>query len=113
MDFSEMLSVIPTLATLTNFLYVFLGMFAGIIIGAIPGMGAAMAISLLLPFTFRMDAVSAVLLLLAIYCGVSYGGSIGSIMIGAPGTPSAVATMFDGYPLMKKGKLCSCGRKMI
>ena len=104
MSFSEIIGLMPNIINLTNFIYIFLGMFAGIIIGAIPGMGAAMAISLLLPFTFRMEAVPAVLLLLAIYCGVSYGGSISSILIGAPGTPSAVATMFDGYPMMKKGK---------
>lgn len=103
MTFQEILGLLPNIFTIENILFILLGTFAGIIIGAIPGMGATMAIALLLPVTYRMAALPSVLLLLAIYCGVSYGGSISSILIGAPGTPSAVATMFDGYPLMKKG----------
>lgn len=104
MTVQEIIGLIPGIFTVEHILLILLGTFAGIIIGAIPGMGATMAIALLLPITYRMDALPSVLLLLAIYCGVSYGGSISSILIGAPGTPSAVATMFDGYPLMKKGK---------
>lgn len=104
MSAREIIALIPDIFTFQNIAFMLLGTFAGIIIGAIPGMGATMAIALLLPITYRMSALPSVLLLLSIYCGVSYGGSISSILIGAPGTPSAVATMFDGYPLMKKGK---------
>lgn len=89
---------------LTNILLVLLGVFLGVIVGAIPGLTATLAISLLLPFTFQLDAAPALLMLLGIYVGGMYGGSITAILIRAPGTPGAVATALDGFPMTQKGQ---------
>lgn len=81
-----------------------LGVAIGIIGGAIPGINASMAMALVLPFTWNMDVVSAVLMLAGIYCGGQFGGSITAVLIGVPGTTSAAATVVDGYPLHHKGQ---------
>lgn len=80
------------------------GVFVGIIFGAVPGLSATMALALFLPVTYSMDSVSAVVLLTALYIGGISGGLISAILTGIPGTPSSVATTFDGYPMMKKGQ---------
>lgn len=82
----------------------FLGAAGGIILGAIPGMTATMGIALLIPFSFGMDLLPSIGLLLGIYCGGMYGGSISAILIHAPGTPAAAATVMDGYPMGQKGQ---------
>lgn len=87
-----------------NIFFIFVGVAAGIVVGAIPGLTATLAISLLLPFTFMLSPEPALLLLLGIYVGGMYGGAITAILIRAPGTPAAVATSFDGYPLTQKGE---------
>lgn len=81
-----------------------IGATGGILIGAIPGMTATMGVALLVPFSFGMDLIPAVGLLLGIYCGGMYGGSISAILIHAPGTPSAAATLIDGYPMAQHGQ---------
>ena len=86
-----------------NFLFVFIGVTAGIIVGALPGLTATMGVALLIPFTFGLDPVRGLLMLLGIFCGGIYGGSISAILLGIPGTPSAAATVLDGHPLSKKG----------
>ncbi len=91
-------------ATWWNFLLMFLGMLAGIIIGAMPGLTGTMAVTLILPFTFHMEPVSALLLLVAIYKGAMYGGSISAILIKTPGTGAAACTVLDGFPLAQQGK---------
>ncbi len=86
-----------------NFLYVFVGITGGIIVGALPGLTATMGCALLIPFTFGRPPVQGLLMLLGIFCGGIYGGSVSSILIRTPGTPSAAATALDGYPLTQKG----------
>jgi len=81
-----------------------LGVILGIIVGALPGLTVTMAVALLVPFTFGVDAISGISFLLGVYVGGIYGGSISAIMIRTPGTPAAAATLLDGYPLMKQGK---------
>ena len=68
------------------------GMFIGVIIGAIPGLGPTMAIALLIPFTFSMEPVPSIILLLGVYQGGVYGGSISAILLNIPGTAAAAAT---------------------
>ncbi|UCE50926.1 MAG: tripartite tricarboxylate transporter permease [Desulfobacterales bacterium] len=80
-----------------------LGSFFGIIIGAIPGLTATMGIALLVPFTFGMTPITGIVMLLGIYTGAIYGGGIASILIKTPGTPAAMATTYDGYPMAQKG----------
>lgn len=79
------------------------GVLAGIIIGAMPGLTATMAVAVLVPFTFGMNPGVALIALGAIYTGAIYGGAYAAILLKTPGTPSAIATTFDGYPMAKRG----------
>lgn len=90
--------------TFQNVLIVFVGVLVGAVAGAIPGMTTPMGVALALPFTFTMEPVTGILLLLGIYKGGLYGGSITAILIKAPGTPAASCTVLDGYPLTQKGQ---------
>ncbi len=98
-----MLEVMPqalsNLLTLENFIFANIGIFIGIIFGAIPGMNGNLAITVLLPFTFTLNSVPALLMLTAIFFGSNFGGSISAILINTPGTNAAAATLLDGYPL--------------
>ena len=79
-----------------------IGAFAGIIFGAIPGLTYSMALALMLPFTFTMELNRNIIIACYLHWGMT-GGSISAILIGIPGTPSAAATVADGYSLTKKG----------
>ncbi len=85
-------------------LYLLLGILMGIWIGAVPGLGGAVGLALMLPFTFGMDTAPAFALLLGMYAVTSTADSISSIMFGIPGTVASQATILDGYPLTKKGE---------
>ncbi|QGH36937.1 tricarboxylate transporter family protein [Gracilibacillus salitolerans] len=87
----------------TTILFVALGVILGVVFGAIPGLTATLAVVILLPFTYGMDAVSGLSTLVAAYIGGISGGVVAAILIGMPGTPSSVTTVFDGYPMAKKG----------
>jgi putative tricarboxylic transport membrane protein len=80
-----------------------LGTFAGIYIGAIPGLSVTMAVSILVSFTFSWDVNQALALIVGIFIGGVYGGSRSAILLNIPGAPSSVATAFDGYPLAQQG----------
>ncbi|GHB06077.1 tripartite tricarboxylate transporter permease [Modicisalibacter luteus] len=80
------------------------GTFAGIYIGAIPGLSVTMAVSILISFTFAWDVNDALALMVGVFCGGVYGGSRTAILLNIPGAPSAVATSFDGYPLAQRGE---------
>lgn len=86
-----------------NLLLGLLGVAAGTIIGSIPGLTATMAVAVLVPLTFAMSPDSALILMGAIYTGAIYGGAYAAILLNTPGTPSAIATTFDGYPMAKRG----------
>lgn len=81
-----------------------IGLAAGIVVGALPGLTATMAVAVLAPFTFFMDATIGLPFLLGIYKGAIYGGSIPAITINTPGTAAAAATALDGHPLARKGQ---------
>jgi putative tricarboxylic transport membrane protein len=81
-----------------------LGSLVGLIFGSIPGLTFTVALALALPITFGMDTLPAIGLLLGTYIGGMTGGSVSAILLGIPGTPSAAATVFDGYPMAKKGE---------
>ncbi len=99
-----MFEYLGTIFTPYNLLMMNLGMASGIIVGALPGLSVLLAVTILLPFTFGMDSISGMYLLLGAYCGGTYGGSITAILINTPGTPNAVCTTLDGYPLAKQGR---------
>ena len=81
-----------------------LGTFLGIYVGAIPGLSATMAISLLVSLTFGWDSYSAIALMTGVFVGAVYGGSRSAILLNIPGAPAAVVTSLDGYPLAQKGE---------
>ena len=81
-----------------------LGVFVGILCGAIPGISASMAVGVALPMTFSMPTINAMVFLCAVYAGACYGGSITAILLNAPGTPSAACTVLDGFPMTKNGE---------
>lgn len=87
-----------------HFIFLFLGVAGGIIVGAIPGLTASVGIILLLPLVYQLDASTAMVMLCGMFCGAIYGGSISAILLSIPGTPSAAATVLDGYPLSQKGE---------
>jgi putative tricarboxylic transport membrane protein len=79
------------------------GLLIGLIFGALPGISVSMAMALVLPATLYMDFLPAIIFLTSVYTGAGFGGSIPAILINIPGTSSAVATTFDGYPMARKG----------
>lgn len=96
-------SSLGNILNLTNLLYINLGLAVGVVFGAIPGLTATTGICMLLPITFGMDTVPAMLLLLGLYCGGVYGGSITAVLIRTPGTVGAAMTVLDGHPMAVKG----------
>ncbi len=87
-----------------NILFMFIGTVLGLVFAAIPGLTFSTALILLIPVTFGLDAVPAISVLLGIFAGGMSGGSISAILLGIPGTPSAAATVLDGYEMAKKGQ---------
>ena len=81
-----------------------IGMVGGMIVGALPGLGPGTAIPLLLPLTYYMDPIPALVMLVAVYACSITGGSYTAILLHTPGTTGNVATMFDGYPMAQNGK---------
>ncbi|MEN8154487.1 MAG: tripartite tricarboxylate transporter permease [Acidobacteriota bacterium] len=92
------------ISAFTPILMIFIGVLIGILVGVLPGLSPSIGVALLLPATYNLDPVSALVLLVSVYLSSNYGGSITAIAINTPGTPGAVATTFDGYELTKKGK---------
>ncbi|MCZ2858427.1 tripartite tricarboxylate transporter permease [Blastococcus sp. VKM Ac-2987] len=88
----------------TNLLYVFLGVLIGTVIGVLPGLGPTATIALLLPLTYEIEPVTAVILLAGIYYGSMYGGTITSVLLQLPGEAASVVTTFDGYQMAKQGR---------
>ena len=83
-----LLNGLMTALHLSNFLYLCVGVTGGIVIGALPGLTATMGVAILLPFTFGMEPVTGLIMLVGIYIGAIYGGSISAILLNTPGTPA-------------------------
>lgn len=90
--------------TLEKLLYCFFGVFMGMLMGVLPGIGAMATISMLLPVTFYVSPDVGLIMLAGIYYGAQYGGSIASILLNLPGTPSSAVICLDGYPMTKQGR---------
>ncbi|MGE4283176.1 MAG: tripartite tricarboxylate transporter permease [Clostridia bacterium] len=93
-----------SILTIKIFLLILLGVVVGIIFGAIPGLSAAMAVVLFLPMTFGMDPIAGMALICGLYIGGISGGLITAILLKIPGTPSSIATCFDGSPMAARGE---------
>src|SRR5471030_3003963 len=87
-----------------NLLYCFMGVMVGNIVGVLPGMGVLSAVSILLPLTFGMKPVAAILMLAGIFYGSQYGGAICSILLNLPCHPPHAVTCLDGYPMTQQGR---------
>lgn len=83
---------------------VFFGTFVGIIVGALPGLSATLGVAILLPVTYSLSPIEGMLLLLGIYTGGIYGGSIAAILLNIPGCPASLMTTLDGYPMSQRGE---------
>lgn len=93
-----------TAATVYNLTYCFVGVFLGTFIGVLPGVGPLAAVAMLLPVSFYLPPETALVMLAGVYYGAEYGGSIASILLNIPGTPSASVTCLDGYPMARDGR---------
>ena len=100
---AEVLGYLFGALTPFNLMLALVGVILGTIVGALPGLSATMAVAVLVPFTFTMDPAAGLIALGAIYTGAIYGGSYAAILVNTPGTPSAIATTFDGYPMAQRG----------
>ncbi|PJE37497.1 hypothetical protein CVM52_06395 [Pseudooceanicola lipolyticus] len=105
MDLLDNLALgLSTAATIQNLLYCFVGVFLGTFIGVLPGVGPLAAVAMLLPVSFYLPPETALVMLAGVYYGAEYGGSIASILLNIPGTPSASVTCLDGYPMAQQGR---------
>jgi putative tricarboxylic transport membrane protein len=86
------------------FMTMCIGAILGVVVGAIPGAGAAVTIAILLPTTFSMDPLNGMTLLLGVYCGAAYGSAIPAVMINTPGSPVAVMTAIEAKPFVDRGE---------
>lgn len=102
---ADFFSAFQVLATPACLLLCIFGCLAGVILGAIPGLSGSLAITVILPMTFSMDSTVAIALLISIWVGSCSGGFIGAVLLGIPGTPSSVATCYDGFAMTKKGEV--------
>lgn len=99
-----MISSVLTLITLKTVLLTIGGTFVGIVVGAIPGLTATMAVAVLTSLTFGMESIDAIAMMLGVFVGGVYGGSIAAILMKVPGTSAAVMTALDGYPMSQRGE---------
>lgn len=98
------ISAILSLVTLDTLLFTIFGTFVGIVVGAIPGLTATMAVAVLTSLTFGMESIDAIAMMLGVFVGGVYGGSIAAILMKVPGTSAAVMTSQDGYPMSQRGE---------
>ncbi len=104
MDLAPVLSGFAVVLEPTNLLYCFIGVVIGMLIGVLPGLGPAATIAILLPLTFGLEPVTAIIMLAGIFYGAQYGGTITSVLLRLPGEASSVVTVFDGHALAAQGK---------
>ena len=90
--------------TLQNLFYAFVGCILGTLIGVLPGIGPVATIAMLLPITFNLNPLSALIMLAGIYYGAQYGGSTTAILVNIPGESSSVVTCLDGYQMARQGR---------
>jgi TctA family transporter len=90
--------------SLSTIWFCFVGVVLGMVVGVLPGIGAVAAIALLLPYTYELNPTDALVMLSGVYYGSAYGGSIASILLNLPGTPSSAVACLDGYPMAQQGR---------
>jgi putative tricarboxylic transport membrane protein len=106
-DFSMLAHLLEASAVIFSpltFCCIFGGVLLGIVFGIIPGLTATLAVILLIPITYGLDPLSGIAVLIGVYIGGISGGLVSATLLGMPGTPSSISTVFDGFPLTKKGE---------
>jgi putative tricarboxylic transport membrane protein len=103
-DFAPVLDGFLVVLQPENLLYCLLGVVVGMLIGVLPGLGPAATVAILLPLTFNVEPVTAIILLAGIFYGAQYGGTITSVLLRLPGEASSVVTVFDGYAMARQGR---------
>jgi putative tricarboxylic transport membrane protein len=104
MDLNAFLDGFALVVEPKNLLYCLIGVLIGMVIGVLPGLGPAATIAILLPITYSINPVSAIIMLAGIYYGAQYGGTITSVLLRLPGEASSVVTVFDGFAMAKQGR---------
>ncbi len=104
MGFESVVQALIYIISPSNLILIVIGTGFGMVCGALPGISSSMAIILMLPFTYAMEPVASIAVLVAVYIGGACGGSISAILLRTPGTPEAVATVFDGFPMAMRGE---------
>src|SRR5512143_991005 len=87
-----------------NLLAMVVGMLIGLLIGILPGLGGTMAVALIIPFTFNMEPITGILIMISLYCTSTYAGSITAILFKIPGEAPSIMTILDGHEMAKKGQ---------
>ena len=100
---NELLGGFGQILTFANIGFIAIGLVIGIFIGAMPGLNVPLAVAIALPITFKVDPIAGIAMLVGIYKGGTYGGSISAVLINVPGTPAAAATAIDGHRLTRDG----------
>jgi len=100
----ELLEYFPQVLTPWHLAVLAGGTIGGLLLGATPGLSPTLAVALLIPFTFNMEAASALILLGAVYTGTVAGGAVSAILLSIPGAPANIATILDGHPLARQGR---------
>jgi putative tricarboxylic transport membrane protein len=104
MGFESVVQALIYIISPSNLILIVIGTGFGMVCGSLPGISSSMAIILMLPFTYAMEPVESIAVLVAVYIGGACGGSISAILLRTPGTPEAVATVFDGFPMAMRGE---------
>jgi putative tricarboxylic transport membrane protein len=99
----QILGGFGTILNPVSLLAIIAGVSVGVVVGCLPGLSGTMAVAIMVPLTFSMNAQVGIVLLLGVFVGAIYGGSISAILIGTPGTPGNIVTVFDGYTLAQQG----------
>lgn len=104
MDLAPVIEGFGVVLEPTNLLYCLIGVVIGMLVGVLPGLGPAATIAILLPLTFNVEPVTAIIMLAGIFYGAQYGGTITSVLLRLPGEASSVVTVFDGHALARQGR---------
>ncbi|MFW2544853.1 tripartite tricarboxylate transporter permease [Primorskyibacter sp. 2E107] len=102
--FDNLLLGFSVALSVSGLLYCFLGVFLGTVVGVLPGLGVMATLAILMPITFHLETVHALIMLSGIYYGAAFGGSTASILLNLPGTANTAITCLDGYPMAQKGR---------
>ena len=85
-------------------MFIMIGLLFGVFVGSLPGMTATMGVAVMVPFSYYLEADTAMLLMSGVFCGAIFGGSISAVLLGIPGTPASVPTAWEGFPMAKRGQ---------